>query len=64
MKTTAIAAQYRRIIDMSVFEKQSKSHMDSLMFFDGGVDIARYDQVQNPALEKITEKIIEYVVTI
>ena len=45
---------------MSVFEKQEKSHMNSLMFFDGGVDIARYDQVQNPALEKITEKMLGF----
>ena len=45
---------------MSVFEKQSKSHMESLMFFDGGVDIARYDQVRNPALEKITEKMLGF----
>ena len=45
---------------MSVFKKQSKSHMESLMFFDGGVDVARYDQVKYPALEKITEKMLGF----
>ena len=45
---------------MSVFEKQNKSHMESSMFFDGGVDIARYDQVKYPALEKITEKMLGF----
>jgi len=41
---------------MSVFKVQKKSHMDSLMFFDGGVDIARYDQIKYPTLDKITDK--------
>ena len=34
--------------------------MESLMFFDGGVDVARYDQVKYPALEKITEKMLGF----
>ena len=34
--------------------------MESSMFFDGGVDIARYDQVKYPALEKITEKMLGF----
>lgn len=40
----------------SVFQKQTKSHLESLMFFDGSVDIARYDQVKYPVLEKLTDK--------
>ena len=33
---------------MSVFKKKDKSHLSSMMFFDGSVDIARYDQVKYP----------------
>jgi len=40
----------------SVFQKQTKSHLESLMFFDGSVDIARYDHVKYPVLEKLTDK--------
>lgn len=40
----------------SVFQKQKKTHLESLMFFDGSVDIARYDQVKYPVLEKLTDK--------
>lgn len=40
----------------SVFQKQRKSHLESSMFFDGSVDIARYDQVKYPVLEKLTDK--------
>jgi ribonucleoside-diphosphate reductase beta chain len=40
----------------SVFQKQKKSHLESKMFFDGSVDIARYDQVKYPILEKLTDK--------
>ena len=40
----------------SVFKKQSKSHLNKFMFFDGSVDIARYDQVKYPILEKLTDK--------
>jgi ribonucleoside-diphosphate reductase beta chain len=41
---------------MSVFKKREKSHLSSNMFFDEGVDIARYDQVKYPELDKITDK--------
>ena len=41
---------------MSVLEKNKKSHLTRNMFFDKGVDIARYDQVKYPQLEKITDK--------
>ena len=41
---------------MSVLEKNKKSHLTRNMFFDNGVDIARYDQVKYPQLEKITDK--------
>lgn len=41
---------------MSVLEKNKKSHLERNMFFDNGVDIARYDQVKYPQLEKITDK--------
>lgn len=41
---------------MSVFKVKEKSHLDSSMFFDQGVDIARYDQIKYPTLDKITDK--------
>lgn len=41
---------------MSVFEKNSKSHLEKNMFFDEGVDIQRYDAVRYSALEKMTEQ--------
>lgn len=41
---------------MPVLEKNKKSHLERNMFFDNGVDIARYDQVKYPQLEKITDK--------
>jgi ribonucleoside-diphosphate reductase beta chain len=41
---------------MSVLEKNKKSHLTRNMFFDNAVDIARYDQVKYPQLEKITDK--------
>ncbi|WP_341666227.1 ribonucleotide-diphosphate reductase subunit beta, partial [Vibrio sp.] len=37
-------------------KKNIKSHLEKTMFFDEGVDIARYDQVRYPQLEKITDK--------
>ncbi len=40
----------------SVFEKKNKSHLESKMFFDSGVDVARYDVVKYPQLDKLTEK--------
>lgn len=41
---------------MSVFKAKQKSHLNSLMFFDESVDIARYDQVKYPQLDKLTDK--------
>lgn len=41
---------------MSVLKKNKKSHLKRNMFFDDGVDIARYDQVKYPNIEKITDK--------
>ena len=41
---------------MSVLKKSKKSHLDKNMFFDESVDIARYDQLKYPQLDKITEK--------
>ena len=40
----------------SVFKKKKKSHLDSCMFFDGSVDIARYDHIKYPVLDKLTDK--------
>ena len=40
----------------SVFERKKKSHLESKMFFDSGVDIARYDLLKYPQLDKLTEK--------
>jgi len=41
---------------MSVFQRKKKSHLESNMFFDEAVDVARYDVVKYPQLEKITDK--------
>ncbi len=41
---------------LSVLKKNKKSHLKRNMFFDEGVDIARYDQVKYPNIEKITDK--------
>ena len=41
---------------MPVLKKNKKSHLERNMFFDDSVDIARYDQVKYPQLEKITDK--------
>jgi ribonucleoside-diphosphate reductase beta chain len=41
---------------MSVFKLNSKSHLESPMFFGESVDIARYDTVRYPQMEKITDK--------
>jgi len=40
----------------SVFQRKEKTHLESLMFFDGSVDVARYDHVKYPLLEKLTDK--------
>ena len=41
---------------MAILKKNKQSHLKKKMFFDEGVDIARYDQVKYPQLEKITDK--------
>src|SRR5210317_2156509 len=41
---------------MSVFKVNEKSNMARTMFFDGGVDIARYDTLKYSFLEKLTDK--------
>jgi len=41
---------------MSVLKKNKKSHLKKNMFFDEGVDVARYDQLKYPQIDKITEK--------
>ena len=41
---------------MSVLKKNKKSHLTRNMFFDDSVDVARYDQVKYPQIEKITDK--------
>ena len=34
--------------------------MESKMFFDEGVDIARYDMLKYPQLDKITDKMLGF----
>jgi ribonucleoside-diphosphate reductase beta chain len=41
---------------VSTFKKAKKSHLKRTLFFDEPVDIARYDQVKHPWLDKLTEK--------
>lgn len=41
---------------MSVFKVKDTSHLNSMMFFDNGVDVARYDQLKYPQLDKLTDK--------
>ena len=41
---------------MGILSKNKKSHLARNMFFDESVDIARYDQVKYPQIEKITDK--------
>ena len=41
---------------MRALTKNKKSHLTRKMFFDGGTDIARYDEVKYPQLEKITDR--------
>ena len=41
---------------MAILQKNKKSHLIKNMFLDEGVDIARYDQVKYPQIEKITDK--------
>ena len=39
-----------------IIRKNKKSHLKRNMFFDGSVDVARYDVVKYPQIEKITDK--------
>src|SRR6056300_470759 len=41
---------------MRVISKATKSHLERKMFFDGDVEIARYDEVKYPQFEKLTDK--------
>ena len=41
---------------MRVISKATKSHLERQMFFDGEVEIARYDEVKYPQFEKLTDK--------
>ena len=41
---------------MSILKKNKKSHLKKNMFLDESVDIARYDQVRYPTIDKITDK--------
>lgn len=41
---------------MGILKRNKKSHLERNMFFDESVDIARYDQVKYPQIEKITDK--------
>jgi ribonucleoside-diphosphate reductase beta chain len=45
---------------MSVFKQKTKSHVESQMFFDEPVDVARYDMLKYPALDKITDKMLGF----
>ena len=40
----------------SIFRKKEKSHLESTMFFDESVDVARYDTLKYPQLDKLTDK--------
>jgi ribonucleoside-diphosphate reductase beta chain len=44
----------------SVFEINSKNYISKSMFFDEPVDIARYDSVKYPAIQKLTERMISF----
>tara|TARA_Y100000385_G_scaffold47191_2_gene43823 strand:- start:649 stop:1725 length:1077 start_codon:yes stop_codon:yes gene_type:complete len=44
----------------SVFEINTKGHMDKDLFFDEGVDVARYDIVKYPQLQKLYEKMLSF----
>jgi len=39
-----------------ILKKSKQSHLDKNMFLDEPVDIARYDEMKHPLLDKITEK--------
>ncbi len=44
----------------SVFKVNTKGHLDKNLFFDESVDIARYDVVKYPALQKLYEKMLSF----
>lgn len=44
----------------SVFKINTKGHMEKDLFFDEGVDIARYDMVKYPPLQKLYEKMLSF----
>ena len=41
---------------MAILHKNKKSHLEKNMFLDEPVDVARYDQLKYPQIDKITEK--------
>lgn len=41
---------------MAILKKNKKSHLEKNMFLDESVDVARYDQVKYPVIEKLTDK--------
>ena len=41
---------------MRILHKNKKSHLEKNMFLDEPVDVARYDQLKYPQIDKITEK--------
>jgi len=45
---------------MSVFEINKKNYLDKNMFFDETVDIARYDTVKYPTIQKLYEKMLSF----
>lgn len=45
---------------MSVFKKRETSHLESNMFFDEAVDIARYDSVKYNQYDKLTDKMLGF----
>ena len=44
----------------SVFKINTKGHLEKDLFFDEGVDVARYDVVKYPALQKLYEKMLSF----
>ena len=41
---------------MPIFEKNKKSSKDRTLFFDNSVDIARYDDIKYPQIDKFTDR--------
>ncbi len=44
----------------SVFEINTKAYLDKNMFFDEPVDIARFDAVKYPTIQKLQEKMVSF----